>query len=591
MNDENLEQNVSEEQENSEQVSSNEEIQDNGKTEGNYDNNGQPWPMSFTKYDDYLQSENKNKKSKIGLVHIIVFVFVIIALFALFFFLGLKPMLDKIKQSEDNPSSKVSYGSSLYVVTGKFIDQWNPIDWYTLERNPLSYKSFGDEILDEIYLYSDYISGKDKLGFKSDQLFWDVNYTLIRKVFLGSVSEIDIKKSVEREINRFFKELDVKDFKSDVSDCNIEKGFLKSVISKYEPKIQEVFDKKKTSAKKIVSFDELENIFSYAVMTGLYFGLNDPYSTLMTNSEYSDMMSNLNEDTFGGIGVYIEKSQASDSQLTIVEPVDGTPAFRAGLLPGDVIYEIDGMKTQGVDIMVSVSKMRGPKGSDVKLKILRDHKYFDVTIRRDDIKITSVSHKIIKSDKGNFGYIRVRSFASETAEEFDTAVAEIKKPSNNIKGLIVDVRNNGGGYLVAGLELSSRFAEKGKVIHKEVDHDDKILSCYSLNRPKVNMPSVLLVNRLSASSSEIFAGALKDNNSAILIGERTFGKGSVQQVFEQDNGCAVKLTIAHFLSPNGSIIHKRGIKPDINIEMKPRLVGKKDDIQLQKAIDELSSKF
>ena len=105
------------------------------------------------------------------------------------------------------------------------------------------------------------------------------------------------------------------------------------------------------------------------------------------------------------------------------------------------------------------------------------------------------------------------------------------------------------------------------------------------------MPSVLLVNRLSASSSEMFAGALKDNNSAILIGERTFGKGSVQQVFEQDNGCAVKLTIAHFLSPNGSIIHKRGIKPDINIEMKPRLVGKKDDIQLQKAIDELSSKF
>lgn len=348
---------------------------------------------------------------------------------------------------------------------------------------------------------------------------------------------------------------------------------------------------KKKSAKKIVSFDELENIFSYAVMIGLYFGLNDPYSTLMTSSEYADMMSNLNEDTFGGIGVYIEKNQSSENQLTVVEPVEGTPAFKAGILPGDIISEIDGMKTKGVDIMMCVSKMRGPKGSDVKLKILRDHKYFDVKIRRDDIKITSVSHKIIKSDKGNVGYIRIRSFASETAEEFDIAVAEVKKPSNNIKGLIVDVRNNGGGYLNAGLELASRFVEKGKVIHKQVDHKDIILSCNALsNRPFVNIPTVLLVNRFSASSSEIFAGALKDNDSAILVGERTFGKGSVQQVFEQDNGCAVKLTIAHFLSPNGNIIHKRGIKPNVKIEMKPRLVGKKDDIQLKKAIDELFSK-
>ena len=589
MSEENLEKQDSK-QETSEDVSGEEGLVE-GEVEGNYDDKGQPWPMSFTKYEDYLQSENNNKKSKIGLVHIIVFVFVIIALFALFFFLGIKPMMDKIKQSESNSSPKSSYSNSMYVVTGKFFDQWNPIDWYTLERNPLSYKSFGDEIFDEFYLYSDYISGKDKLGFQPDQLFWDVNYALIRKVFLGSISEIDIKKSVEREINRFFKELDVKDFQADVSNCNIEKGFLKSVISTYEPKIKEVFDKKKSLGTKIVSFDELENIFSYAIMTGLYFGLNDPYSTLMTKSEYLDLMNNLNEGTFGGIGVYIEKNQSSDNQLTIVEPVEGTPAFKAGLLPGDVIVEIDGMQTKSVDITISVSKMRGPKGSDVKLKILRDHKYFDVNIRRDDIKIVSVSHKVIKSDKGNFGYIRVRSFASETAEEFDTAVAEVKKPSNNIKGLIVDVRNNGGGYLVAGLELSSRFVQKGKVIHKEVDHDNKILSCYALNRPNVNIPTVLLVNRLSASSSEIFAGALKDNNSAILIGERTFGKGSVQQVFEQDNGCAVKLTIAHFLSPDGNIIHKRGIKPDINIKMKPRLVGKKDDIQLQKAIDELSSKF
>lgn len=585
MSEENLEQQDSE-QENSEEVSG-EEIQEDEGFDGNYDDNGQPWPMSFTKYEDYIKSENQNKKSKIGIVHIVVFVIVML-IFLAFVFLGFN-MAVKAKKASENTGKSLSISNSMCFVSGKFVDQWNPIDWYTLERTPLSYKSFGDEILNEIYLYSNYISGKEKLNFKADQFFFDVNYILIKKAFLGTVSEIEIKHCVEREINRFFKELDVTDFKSDVSDCNIELGFLKSVIKKYEPSIKEAYDKKKASDK-IVSFDELENIFSYAILTGLYFGLDDPYSTLMTNSEYSDMMSSLNEETFGGIGVYIEKSQTSDNQLTVVEPVEGTPAFKAGILAGDIIAEIDGMKTQGVDINISVSKMRGPKGSDVKLKILRDHKYFDLKIRRDDIKITSISHKVIKSDKGNVGYIRIRSFASETAEEFDTAVAEVNKPSNELKGLIVDVRNNGGGYLAAGLELSSRFVEKGKIIHKQVDHDDKIFSYRAFNRPFVNIPTVLLVNRFSASSSEIFAGALKDNESAVLVGERTFGKGSVQQVFEQDNGCVVKLTIAHFLSPKGNIIHKRGIKPNVNIEMKPRLVGKKNDIQLQKAIDELTSK-
>ena len=244
MSDENLDQNVSEEQDG---VAGDSDQEDVAEGSEGYDDNGQPWPMSFTKYDDYIKSENQNKKSKIGTVHIVVFAVVMIVFLALLF-VGFNMFMAKakeLKNKETKSSKSVSFTTPTYIPTGKFRDQWNPIDWYTLERSPLSYKSFGDEILDEIYLYSDYISGKEKLNFKVDQLFWDVNYTLIRKVFLGTVSEIDIKRSVEREINRFFKEIDIKDFKSDVSDCNIEVGFLKSVINKYEPKIKEGFDKKK----------------------------------------------------------------------------------------------------------------------------------------------------------------------------------------------------------------------------------------------------------------------------------------------------------------------------------------------------------
>lgn len=599
-----------ENKDNNENLNSDSELTSNNAEESDMKSDGvdknkheqvhEVWPQSFTTYDDYLKNV-KAEKSKFGILHIVVFL-VLLAIFCAAAFLLYVGYINKNVTKKHFSDSKVSV---LYAPSGMFQKQWDPFDWYDLKRAPLAYKSLGDGVFDEVAIYSDYISGKKKLGFVVDQHFFDINYLLIKKMYIGNISEKLIKSSIAREINRFFKEAKIEGIKADLESFKLKDSFLKNVLIKYKTTLLQAFEKagtnesisnsdaakeKKTSFNLGV-FDDFENIFSYAILNGLYFGLGDPYSTILTPDEFKDMMENLNEETFGGIGVYIEKTQDNDSALTIVEPVEGTPAFKAGILPGDVILAIDGMNTKNVDIMMCVSKMRGPKGSSVLLTIEREHRVFDVKVVRDDIKVTSVSHKLLP---GNIGYIRLRSFSADTADEFDVSLAELIKLSftsgGKLRGLIVDVRNNGGGYLIAGLEVASRFVPMDKIIHKQVDHNDRISSVSSLEAPKINVPSILLVNRFSASSSEILAAALKDNGSADLVGEKTFGKGSVQQVLDQDNGCAVKLTVAYFLSPNGYVINKRGVTPNFTLEMSPRNVGKDNDSQLAKAIEILKSK-
>ncbi|MCQ2736778.1 MAG: S41 family peptidase [bacterium] len=571
------------------------ENSENDYDDGEYDEadeGASPWPQSFTTYEDYLASQKEANKKRLSFVYMAVglalaavFLLLLLLVFRLNYSKSDKPAPDAGKQNTSASSALSRDASGMFFMpAGKFDPQWDPIDWYDLKKKPLLYKSLGDEEFAKINLYSDFFSGKETVGFDVTPEFFDLNCRLIKKIFIGRISEEAIKTSVGVEIKRFFREAKIKYADADFSGLSLENFFLASLLKKYEKELDSYVPDSKNA--KAASKEEFRNIFSFSVLYGMFFGLGDNYTTILRPSEYEELVADLNEKTFGGIGVIVEKSTENDGALMIVEPLEGTPAYNAGIMAGDAVIAINGMKTNNVDIQMCVSKMKGPKGSSVNLTIKRDYKTFDVKLVRDDIKSVSVTHKLLSD---NIGYIKVRSFASDTVDEFDLALAELNKPSNNLKGLIVDVRNNGGGYLVSGVGLASRFVPSGKVVHKQVDKNRNIISCNAIKAPKVNIPSVILVNRFSASASEIFAAAVKDNKSAVVVGERTFGKGSVQEVINQPEGCAVKLTVAYFLSPDGHIINRKGIRPDHNVPMIPRKVGKKDDVQLEKAKEVLKN--
>ena len=303
----------------------------------------------------------------------------------------------------------------------------------------------------------------------------------------------------------------------------------------------------------------------YAALRGLVAGLDDPYCTLFDPAEYKHFDEQMNGGNFGGIGVYMESDRNHENRLTVVEPIEGTPAFEAGLKEGDVIEKIDGKETKGWEIEKAVGFIRGEEGSAVKLGIFRPSapSHFEVTVKRAKIHARSVSSRFLKE---SYGYIRIRLFGEETDQEFHQELDKMVK--KGAKGLIIDLRNNGGGYVAAAIEICSHFVAKDKTIVSVVNGRTGRHDAYPASRAdQIRMPVVLLVNRFSASASEITAGALKDYKIATLVGEKTFGKASVQQVEKLADGGALKYTIAHYLTPNGRDIHKRGISVDIEVKV------------------------
>ena len=461
---------------------------------------------------------------------------------------------------------------------------WDPVDWHSLKKNPLLYKSMSDvvdEMLDENFFYEEYIKKPESIGVAVTQTYFDDSLRLIDKNFIRHVSETVVKKAIKSELNLLFKEYSnikkkeqevaskdgkknleenfEKPLQADISDLDLHNNFLNLVVNRYGSKID-------------------SRVLSYSVIIGLFKGINDPYSFVLGADSLDDMMERLSDKTFGGVGLLLESSPENDNMLTVVEPLEGTPAYKAGILPGDIIIKIDDSPTKKVDMNVSVSKIRGKKGTPVKLEVKRDTKTLVFDVIRDDIKTISVTHKMLDNA---IGYIRVRQFATGTVEEFEKALEDLRL--KNVEGLIVDLRNNGGGLLDSGLTLSSLFLEPGSIIMKKMQRGNIVNSFYGGTSNPITLPTVLLINRFSASASEIMAAALKDNHSAILLGERTFGKGSVQQLFQRDDGSAIKMTIAYFMSPNCNIINKKGVMPDYLKEMKPIDVGRAKDTQLQQA--------
>jgi carboxyl-terminal processing protease len=330
----------------------------------------------------------------------------------------------------------------------------------------------------------------------------------------------------------------------------------------------------------------------YNAIKGTLRGL-DPHSSFLDPDSYREMQVETS-GSFGGLGIEIT---LKDDILTVVAPIDGTPAYRAGLHTGDRILKIDGLSTKDMQLADAVKRMRGKPGSKVTISVLREGwsepKDFDIV--REQIRVQSV--KTVELGDG-LEYLKLRQFQEQSPHDLEAALEKFAK--NGMKALILDLRNNPGGLLTAAVEVSEKFIDDGKlVVYTEgrVRNQNMRFSAHA-KRGYSQMPMVVMVNQGSASASEIVAGALQDWGRATIVGTQTFGKGSVQTIIPLSDGSGLRLTTAKYFTPKGRSIHGKGITPDVVVEVPKEPVPKdrplpsadptedmKKDVQLQKAIE------
>ncbi len=286
----------------------------------------------------------------------------------------------------------------------------------------------------------------------------------------------------------------------------------------------------------------------------------DPHSAYMTKDMYKEMQIDT-QGEFQGIGITIG---IRDDILTVIAPIDDTPAYRAGILAGDKIIKVEDKLTKDMTLMEAVKLMRGPKGTEVTITISRmgEPKPIDYTITRDVIPLVSVKTKEIDKD---VAYIRITQFQKKTPREFNDALKKVhEQKSENFKGMILDLRNNPGGLLISAIEVANKFVDKGAIVSTKGRLANQNYSYNAqMKGTEPDYPLVVLVNGGSASASEIVAGALQDHKRAITIGTTTFGKGSVQTIYRLGNGSGMRVTTAKYFTPSGRSIQATGIDPDI----------------------------
>jgi len=327
----------------------------------------------------------------------------------------------------------------------------------------------------------------------------------------------------------------------------------------------------------------------FACLCGIPKGLSDPFTDFMLPEQYGKMMEMMSERGFGGAGMSIDLDQKRDNQLFILEVFEDTPAEKAGLKSEDRIMAIDGFSTKGITTQEAQSRIRGPIGTTVVLTISRKNVIdpLKITVTRGNIVVHSIKMPP-QMLAGNIGYLKTRFFSAGTSGELAAALKEMK--AQGAKAVIIDLRNNGGGYLNTAVAVAEQFLPKGKVVVKIGEKNPKNTVSYSSNNSKpFELPVVLLTNKYSASASEILAGCLQDQKRATIVGDKTFGKGSVQQVVPMKGGSAMKVTVALFYTPNGRKINKAGVTPEILKPMELGKMGTDKDIQLQAALDYLKN--
>ncbi len=307
--------------------------------------------------------------------------------------------------------------------------------------------------------------------------------------------------------------------------------------------------------------DEIKNKdLVYGAIKGMLETL-DPHSNFLTPEIFKEMKVDTS-GKFGGLGIEIG---IKDNILTIMAPIEDTPAWRAGLKPNDRIVKINAESTKGMTLMEAVGKMRGKKGTDVTLSIYRDgfEKIRDVTVTRDVIKIQSVKSEELEPE---YGYIRLTSFNESAATDIKKAIEKLES-KKKLKGLVFDLRTNPGGLLDQAVEVSSLFIDEGVIVSTiGRNRDQKDVKYARKGNARKDFPVAILVNSNSASAAEIVAGALQDHHRAIIMGQPTFGKGSVQTVIELGPDLGLKLTIARYYTPSGRSIQEKGVHPDIILD-------------------------
>jgi carboxyl-terminal processing protease len=319
----------------------------------------------------------------------------------------------------------------------------------------------------------------------------------------------------------------------------------------------------------------------YGALSGIISALDDPYSVFFDPETAEDFKKEL-EGTFSGIGAELG---IKNNQLTIIAPLPDTPAERIGLKAGDQILAVDGQDTAEMSLDYAVSIIRGEKGTEVTLTIWRDgwDKINDFKITRDNIEVASVKWEM----KNDIAYIEINHFNEDTSRRFNQAVIELL--AKNPKGLILDLRNNPGGFLDTAVEIAGEWISNDIVVIEQTDDGERNEERSEGSVRLQNLKTVVLVNQGSASASEIVAGALQDYKKATIIGEKTFGKGSVQNFEPLPDGSAVKITVAEWLTPKGRLIDKEGIVPDIEIFLTEEDYEANHDPQMDSAIEIINS--
>ncbi|WP_442606460.1 S41 family peptidase [Peptostreptococcus stomatis] len=312
-----------------------------------------------------------------------------------------------------------------------------------------------------------------------------------------------------------------------------------------------------------------------ATYKGLFSGLDDVYSAYYTADEMKQLLE-VATGKYVGIGFVVGADKATGA-IRVESVMNNSPAKESGVKKGDLVVAVNGKKYSYMEMDIAVKNIRGPENTSVKITFLRDGKKIDKTITRKEIKIVSIESKMLE-DK--IGYINIKSFEEETAEDFRKALASLE--AQGMKALIIDVRDDGGGLLTVVEDICDRILGKAVIVYTK-DRQGKKEYLKSSDKEKIDKPIVVLTNRSSASASEILTGAVLDNKAGISIGETTYGKGLVQGMLKLKDGSGYKLTTAQYFTPNGNYIDKKGIKPTIEVKDK--------DQQLPKAIEYLKGKI
>ena len=318
---------------------------------------------------------------------------------------------------------------------------------------------------------------------------------------------------------------------------------------------------------------------------GLLDGLDDPYSEYVSAEEYDDYISSMTGE-YSGVGMSFYGND--DDKLEVVKVYRNSPAEKAGMKTGDLIIKVDGVAYAGSESSEAASNIRGKEGTSVEITYLRDGAENTVTMVRAAIQVETIEYEMLED---NIGYILIDGFESATSNDFKAALDDLT--DKGAKGLVIDLRNNGGGLVDQCIKIADMLMDQGTVVYTE-DHDKK-KDYYTTKAGRTELPYVVLVNEYTASASEILSAGIQDNNEGIIIGTKTYGKGIIQSLYPSsmvqdryrwDDGSAVKITIMQYFSPSGKTIHKVGITPDYVVEL---VDGDETDYQLQKALEVLKT--